>query len=56
MRAERSALPLRLEEVGFGVRGTALIRDHPHRRPHRRLFVLGPNGAGKSLLLRLATG
>jgi tungstate transport system ATP-binding protein len=57
MRAERSALPLRLEDAAFGVRGTALIHGISLTvRPHRRLFVLGPNGAGKSLLLRLAHG
>jgi tungstate transport system ATP-binding protein len=57
MRAERSALPLRLEDVRFAARGTGLIHGVTLRvRPHRRLFVLGPNGAGKSLLLRLAHG
>jgi tungstate transport system ATP-binding protein len=57
MRAERSALPLRLEEVAFSARGTALIHGVTLTvRPHRRLCLLGPNGAGKSLLLRLAHG
>jgi tungstate transport system ATP-binding protein len=57
MRAERSALPLRLENVAYGVRGTALIHGITLTvRPQRRLVVLGPNGAGKSLLLRLAHG
>jgi tungstate transport system ATP-binding protein len=57
MRAERSALPLRLEELRFAARGATLIDGVTLTvRPHRRLFVLGPNGAGKSLLLRLAHG
>jgi tungstate transport system ATP-binding protein len=57
MRAERSALPLRLEDVAFAARGTRLIHGITLTvRPHRRLLVLGPNGAGKSLLLRLAHG
>ena len=57
MRAERSALPLRLEDLRFAARGATLIDGITLTvRPHRRLFVLGPNGAGKSLLLRLAHG
>jgi tungstate transport system ATP-binding protein len=57
MRAERSALPLRLEGLSFAARGATLIDGVTLTvRPHRRLFVLGPNGAGKSLLLRLAHG
>lgn len=57
MRAERSALPLRLEEVRFAARGTELIHGITLTvRPHRRLVLLGPNGAGKSLALRLAHG
>lgn len=57
MRAERSALPLRLDELSFAARGARLIDGITLTvRPHRRLFVLGPNGAGKSLLLRLCHG
>jgi tungstate transport system ATP-binding protein len=52
-----SALPLRLEGVGYAPRGTRLIDGVTLTlRPKRRLFILGPNGAGKSLLLRLCHG
>lgn len=57
MRAEPSALPLRLEAVRFAAGGARLIDGITLTvRPRRRLVVLGPNGAGKSLLLRLAHG
>lgn len=57
MRAIPSALPLRIEGLGFMARGERLIdRISLTIRPNRRLFVLGPNGAGKSLLLRLCHG
>lgn len=57
MRAEPSALPLRLDSLSFAARGAKLIdRISMTVRPHRRLFVMGPNGAGKSLLLRLCHG
>ena len=50
-------LPLRLEGIGYTVRGRALLSDLTLTlRPGRRLVVLGPNGAGKSLLLRLCHG
>lgn len=57
MRDVVSILPLRLEGVGYGARGTALLADVDLTvRAGRRLVILGPNGAGKSLLLRLCHG
>jgi len=57
MRATASVLPLRLEGLGFAVRGTRLLASIDMTvRPNRLLAVLGPNGAGKSLLLRLCHG
>ena len=57
MRDVVSILPLRLEAVGYGARGTALLtRVDLTVNAGRRLVILGPNGAGKSLLLRLCHG
>ena len=57
MRDTVSILPLRLESVCYGARGTALLRDVDLSvTAGRRLVILGPNGAGKSLLLRLCHG
>lgn len=57
MKATASALPLRLEEVGFAARGATLLADVDLVVPQGGLTaVLGPNGAGKSLLLRLCHG
>jgi tungstate transport system ATP-binding protein len=61
MRPERALrpaiLPLRLEGVGYAVRGTALLCDITLTiESGRRLVILGANGAGKSLLLRLCHG
>jgi len=57
MRDTVSILPLRLEGVGYGARGTALLTGVELTvRAGRRLVILGPNGAGKSLLLRLCHG
>lgn len=57
MRDVVSILPLRLEAVGYGARGTALLtRVDLTVDAGRRLVILGPNGAGKSLLLRLCHG
>ena len=50
-------LPLRLEGVGYAVRGQPLLHDLSLIiGPGRRLMVMGANGAGKSLLLRLCHG
>ncbi len=50
-------LPLRLEQVGFEVDGTALLEGIGLQLDAgSRTVVLGPNGAGKSLLLRLCHG
>jgi tungstate transport system ATP-binding protein len=57
VRAAVSALPLRLEGLGFAARGVRLLAGIDLQiPPHRLLVVLGPNGAGKSLLLRLCHG
>ena len=57
MRDVVSILPLRIEAVGYGARGTALLtRVDLTVNAGRRLVILGPNGAGKSLLLRLCHG
>lgn len=50
-------LPLRLENVGYAVAGTRLLKGISLTVPAgRRLVVMGANGAGKSLLLRLCHG
>jgi tungstate transport system ATP-binding protein len=52
-----SALPLRLEGLGFRVDGRAILHDvTAHLEPGPISVVLGPNGAGKSILLRLCHG
>lgn len=52
-----SILPLRLEAVGYAVRGKSLLSDLSlDITAGRRTLVLGPNGAGKSLTLRLCHG
>lgn len=57
MRAAVTALPLRLEGLGFAARGATLLSGVDLVIPPGRLLaVLGPNGAGKSLLLRLCHG
>lgn len=57
MKGNPSILPLRVEGLGFAVRGEPLLDDVTLTiRPQRRLVILGPNGAGKSLLLRLCHG
>lgn len=57
MRAMASALPLRLEGLGYAARGEALLAGVDLTFPQGGLTaVLGPNGAGKSLLLRLCHG
>jgi tungstate transport system ATP-binding protein len=56
--AERpDILPLLFENVGFAVRGTALLDDVSFTlRAGKVSVILGPNGSGKSLCLRLANG
>lgn len=50
-------LPLRVEALGFGRNGRALLKDVEFRLEAGRISILlGPNGAGKSLLLRLLMG
>jgi tungstate transport system ATP-binding protein len=50
-------LPLRLDGVGFAVRGKKLIADLSFALDAGpRTVILGPNGAGKSLTLRLCHG
>ncbi|TVQ53131.1 MAG: ATP-binding cassette domain-containing protein [Rhodobacteraceae bacterium] len=50
-------LPLRLEGVGYAVRGQPLLHGLSLTiRSGRRLMVMGANGAGKSLFLRLCHG
>lgn len=57
MHAEPGILPLRLEGVGFAVRGKPLLTGLSFEIAQgRRTVVLGPNGAGKSLTLRLCHG
>lgn len=57
MRAMASALPLRLEGLGYAARGETLLAGVDLTFPQGGLTaVLGPNGAGKSLLLRLCHG
>ena len=55
--AAASILPLRLERLGFAVRGKPLIQDIDLTLTAAGCtVVMGPNGAGKSLLLRLCHG
>jgi tungstate transport system ATP-binding protein len=57
MRAPRSLLPLRLDDVVFTVGGRRVI-DHVSLtlESAARTVIVGPNGAGKSVLLRLCHG
>ncbi len=55
--ATPSILPLRLEGVGFAVRGKPLLHGIDLTLTAAgRSAIIGPNGAGKSLLLRLCHG
>jgi tungstate transport system ATP-binding protein len=57
MRAPLSLLPLRLDEVEFGVGSRHIIRGiSTTLEAGPRTVILGPNGAGKSVLLRLCHG
>ena len=57
MRARPSLLPLRLDDVAFGVASRPIIRGITTALDSGpRTIILGPNGAGKSVLLRLCHG
>jgi tungstate transport system ATP-binding protein len=57
MRAPRSLLPLRLDDVVFAVGGRRVIAGVSLTlEAGQRTVVVGPNGAGKSVLLRLCHG
>lgn len=57
MHGVPSILPLKLEAVGYAIRGKPLLSDISLEiLAGRRTIVLGPNGAGKSLTLRLCHG
>ncbi len=57
MRAPRSLLPLRLEDLVFAVGGRRVIdRVSLTLEAGSRTMIIGPNGAGKSVLLRLCHG
>jgi tungstate transport system ATP-binding protein len=57
MRAPRSLLPLRLDDVVFAVGGRRVIDDVSLTlEAGPRTVIVGPNGAGKSVLLRLCHG
>ncbi len=57
MRAPRSLLPLRLEDVVFAVGGRRVIDGVSLTlEAGSRTVIVGPNGAGKSVLLRLCHG
>jgi len=57
MRAPRSLLPLRLENVVFAVGGRRIIDAVSLTlEAGSRTVIIGPNGAGKSVLLRLCHG
>ena len=57
MRAPRSLLPLRLDDVVFAI-GVRRVIDRVSLtlEAGRRTVIVGPNGAGKSVLLRLCHG
>lgn len=56
-RPPATSIALRLDGVGYAVRGATLLADLDLAvEAGRRTVILGPNGAGKSLLLRLAHG
>jgi tungstate transport system ATP-binding protein len=57
MRAPRSLLPLRLDDVVFAIGGRRVIdRISLTLEAGRRTVIVGPNGAGKSVLMRLCHG
>jgi tungstate transport system ATP-binding protein len=57
MRAPRSLLPLRLEDLVFAVAGRRIIDGVSLTLDAgSRTVIIGPNGAGKSVLLRLCHG
>ena len=57
MRAPRSLLPLRVEDLTFAVGGRRIIdRLSLTLEAGSRTVIIGPNGAGKSVLLRLCHG
>ena len=57
MRAPRSLLPLRLDDVVLTVGGRRIIdRVSLTLEAGLRTVIIGPNGAGKSVLLRLCHG
>jgi tungstate transport system ATP-binding protein len=57
VRAPRSLLPLRLENVVFAVGGRRIIDGVSLAlEAGSRAVIVGPNGAGKSVLLRLCHG
>jgi tungstate transport system ATP-binding protein len=57
MRAPRSLLPLRLDDVVFAVGGRRIIDGVSLAlEAGTRTVIVGPNGAGKSVLLRLCHG
>jgi tungstate transport system ATP-binding protein len=57
VRAPRSLLPLRLEDVVFAVGGRRIIDGVSLAlEAGSRTVIVGPNGAGKSVLLRLCHG
>ena len=57
MRAPRSLLPLRVEDLAFAVGGRRIIDGLSLTlEAGSRTVIIGPNGAGKSVLLRLCHG
>src|SRR4029077_601828 len=57
VRAPRSLLPLRLENVVFAVGGRRIVDGVSLAlEAGSRTVIVGPNGAGKSVLLRLCHG
>lgn len=57
MHGSFSILPLRVENLGYAVRGRVLIERLSFEIGRgRRTVIMGPNGAGKSLTLRLCHG
>lgn len=57
MRARRSLLPLRLQDVVFAVGSRRIIDGMSLTlESGSRTVIVGPNGAGKSVLLRLCHG
>ena len=52
-----SILPLRVDGLGYAVRGRPLVDGISFEiGPGSRTIIMGPNGAGKSLTLRLCHG